>query len=493
MFGVAGVAKLADRAGSRRALVDFGVPSALASPLGILLPFAELAFAIALLPLSTAWIGAVGALALLLLFVVAIGINLARGRQPDCHCFGQISSSPAGWSTLARNVLLSLVALLVIMRGPGASATAWIGDLTTPQRLLFVVGLVALALIVAEGLVLLQVLRQQGRLLLRLDALEPSFKTATSITPAVSKADDETAAGLKIGTSAPAFRIKGLHGERLTLQSLLAAGKPLLLFFTDPNCGPCKSLMPDIGRYQDQHSSALTIALISEGKPEANRVMAKEYGLNQVLVQKDREVAESYEAYGTPCAVLVQPDGTIGSALAMGADAVRALVAQASTMAVPTIAAAPSALPHASNGSEGSSEEETSPPEIGQAAPHVKLQDLHGKSFSLQSYRGSETLLLFWNPDCGFCQQMFDDLKAMDASPSPGAPKLLVISSGTAEDGAAMNLRSKIVLDKDFTVGPAFGAGGTPMAVLVDAKGRIASEVAAGAQAVLALARAQQN
>ena len=49
VFATAGVAKLADRAGSRRAIIDFGVPAFLAAPLGILLPLAELLVAAALL------------------------------------------------------------------------------------------------------------------------------------------------------------------------------------------------------------------------------------------------------------------------------------------------------------------------------------------------------------------------------------------------------------------------------------------------------------
>lgn len=60
IFAVAGVTKLTDRAGSRRAMVGFGVPSALAAPLGLVLPLAELAVAAALLPASTAWLGALG-------------------------------------------------------------------------------------------------------------------------------------------------------------------------------------------------------------------------------------------------------------------------------------------------------------------------------------------------------------------------------------------------------------------------------------------------
>src|SRR3712207_5861145 len=97
VFVVAGVAKLADRAGSRQALINFGVPARLASLFNRLLPLAELAVAIALLPTTTAWWGGLGALTLLLLFTVGISYNLARGRTPECHCFGQLHSTPAGW------------------------------------------------------------------------------------------------------------------------------------------------------------------------------------------------------------------------------------------------------------------------------------------------------------------------------------------------------------------------------------------------------------
>src|SRR5829696_2845482 len=139
VFAVAGVAKLADREGSRRAVVDFGVPSALAAPLGLLLPLAELTVAATLLPASTAWWGAIGALALLLLFIIGISVNLAHGRKPDCHCFGQLHSAPAGWKTLARNGVLAAVAGFVLLAGyeggAGPSALSWLGGLSRAQLL----------------------------------------------------------------------------------------------------------------------------------------------------------------------------------------------------------------------------------------------------------------------------------------------------------------------------------------------------------------------
>ncbi|HWQ31396.1 MAG TPA: MauE/DoxX family redox-associated membrane protein, partial [Blastocatellia bacterium] len=92
VFGVAGVAKFADREGSRKALAGFGVPEAVAAPLAVILPVVEIALALALLPLGTAWVAAGGALALLLVFSIGIAVNLARGNSPDCHCFGQLHS-----------------------------------------------------------------------------------------------------------------------------------------------------------------------------------------------------------------------------------------------------------------------------------------------------------------------------------------------------------------------------------------------------------------
>src|SRR3954468_5895904 len=168
VFVVAGLTKLADRAGSQKAVADFGVPSALAPALGILLPLAELVVAGALIPTVTAWWGALGAFALLLLFVVGIAANLARGRKPDCHCFGQLHSAPAGWSTLVRNVVLAAIAGFVLWQGregAGPSMVAWLGRLSAAQVAGLIIGLLVLGILVSQWWFLMHLLRQNGRLL----------------------------------------------------------------------------------------------------------------------------------------------------------------------------------------------------------------------------------------------------------------------------------------------------------------------------------------
>src|SRR5579883_1240092 len=98
IFLLSSITKLKDRPGTRQSLRDFGLPKPLAGPGAILLPLAEFLAAIGLLPASFAWISAIATTALLTLFILAIAVNLAQGRKPDCHCFGQLHSKPIGWS-----------------------------------------------------------------------------------------------------------------------------------------------------------------------------------------------------------------------------------------------------------------------------------------------------------------------------------------------------------------------------------------------------------
>ena len=489
VFIIASLAKLADLSGSRQALHDFGVPARLAAPFGVLLPLCELAVAVALLPAVSAWWAAVGALALLLLFVAGIGYNLARGRTPDCHCFGQLHSAPAGWSTLTRNLVLAVLAAGVVVFGrtsSGLDPVSWLGILALTLRLELLGGVLVLAALAVTLWLLTHVLRQQGRLLLRLEAVEARLVEAGLGAPEASAAP----AGLVVGTPAPVFSLVTVSGETLQLSDLLAGRKPVLLLFADPGCGPCTALFPEVGRWQRDYAEKLTLAVISRGSREANQSKVAAHGLERVLLQQDREVQTAYQVTGTPSLVLIRPDGTIGSRLAQGADVIRSLVGSA--VGLPVLRSLPmAAAPQAHNGHGAQMRPRPPAPAIGEPAPDFSLPDLSGKPVKLSDFRGSLTLVLFWRPGCGFCQRMLPDLLAWEEKPPEGAPRLLVVSSESVESNQALGLRAPVLLDQDgMRVGSQFGATGTPMAVLVDAEGKIASEIMAGAPAVLALAGA---
>lgn len=448
-FAIAGVAKLADLAGSRQSLAGFGVPASLVRPLAWLLPAAELTGAVALIPLASAWYGASGVLALLCFFMAGIGISLARGRRPDCHCFGQLHSAPIGWKTLARNGVLAAMAALVVAHGPASPGAGVVSSLAAFSPLQAIV--LALAGLAAfQSWSLFHLLRQNGRLMLRLEALESRLGAGAGPLPA----------GLPVDSPAPDFSLPGLDGEMVTLNMLHDKGRPVLLLFTEPACGACDLLLPEVARWQHDHADRLFIVPISRGSVEANLAKNNKHNVQHTLLQIDREIAKAYQADLTPAAVLVT-SGRIASPVATGVEDIRGLVVRA-----------------------------TLPPAVkqGDPAPALQLPDLDGKTVDLATLRGHRTLLLFWNPSCGFCQQMLADLKNWERNPLADAPELLVVSTGSAEANRQQGFRSKVLLDEYFAAGQVFGAGGTPAAVMLDEEGRVASEVGVGAPAVLTLA-----
>lgn len=492
VFLVAGLAKLADRTGSRRALVEFGIPSALATPLGVLLPIAELAVAAALIPAATAQWGALGALGLLLVFISGIGINLARGRRPDCHCFGQLHSAPIGWPTLTRNLALGAVAGIVFWQAGEARPMIFATAPIAFDGVALVVGVIALGLVLIQGWFLFQLLGQNGRMLIRMQALEAGLGSPELAATASSASAAAPGAGLPVGMQAPPFSLAALDGGVVTLDMLREAGKPLVLIFSDAGCASCMQIMPEIGRWQRDLTAKLRIAVITRGPLDNNRAKAAEHGVTNVLLQQDREVAGAYRAAWTPSAVMVRGDGTVGSPTAVGPEMIRSLVGgleSGRAVATPRSLAAPGVTPVATGRSSGALQ----PPQRlaaaspGTPAPPVKVADLSGRTVKLSELR-SRTLILFWNPDCHYCQDALELLRAWESEPPDGAPKLLIVSTGSVEANKAMGLRSRIVLDPSLTTAAAFGAPGTPSAVLLDAKGLIASHVVAGASAVFGLA-----
>ncbi len=467
MFAVAAAAKLADREGhaeggrrvrgaraTRRGARDscFHSPSSRSPACSF--------------PASTAVVGALGALALLLLFSGAIAVSLARGKSPDCHCFGQLHSAPASWKTLFRNVALLAVALFALVGSVVAeplSAVAWIGELEVAEVVALGVSAVAIVVLAVGGVAFASLMRSYGTVLIRLDRVEAALASA-GLDPEDDLEMPEI--GLAPGTSAPAFETRTVDGDEVSLETILGSGLPALLLFTSPHCGPCKTLMPTVAEWQREYGDRLAIVVASSGSAADVRAEATEHGLQSVIHDGDNRLYELFDANGTPSAVLIAPDRTIGSWVASGHEWIEQLVEQ----------------------TVGAGESEGLP--VGTDAPALELPSLAGEPVSLASLRGRDTLLLFWNPDCGFCRSMHDDVLAWESSANGVGPRLVVVSSGDPASTRAEGFESLVLLDEDFAAGAAFSANGTPMAVLVDAEGRVASPVVAGAEAALALADA---
>lgn len=468
VFAAAGIAKLADLPGTRIAIREFGAPQSFVRPLALGLPFAELTVVALLVYGPTRIIGAAGALALLAVFSAAIAASLLRGRAPDCHCFGQLHSAPTSWKTLARNGVLA--GLVIVPLGAGIvgetpSAFARVTHVGAVEGLAIATGVVAVALLTGGGLAFLSLMRSYGSVLLRLEGLERRL-TAAGID--VEEHEELPELGLEPGTRAPAFVTTDTAGASVSLDDLLAPGLPLLLVFTSSSCGPCSALLPAIAGWQSEHADRLTFAVAHGSDRDTGRAAAEEHGLDPLLVDRELKVFEAYEASSTPNAVLVSPDGRVASWMAQGEDRIRDLLAHALD-----------------------EPDEVEGLAVGSPAPEIELQALDGGTISLETIAGRETVVLFWNPGCGFCSSMRDEVLAWEQQAPQTAPQLLVVSSGDADSTRAEGFASLVALDPAFEAGTAFGAGGTPMAVLIDREGNIGSPLAAGAEAVFALAGAR--
>jgi peroxiredoxin len=462
-----------------QALADFGVPKYLVVPLSFALPVVELVIACLLLPSASAWWGALAAMALLLIFDAAIAANLAVGNRPKCNCFGQLHSKPIGWETFARNLAIAGVACLLVWQGrvqPSLSLWQFYRRVTPEEAAIIAVAIFACAGFVVGGFLALHLFRQNGRVLLRIESLEANRALAQQQQPV-----RPVPQGLPIGTKAIPFDLPKVNGGRGTLEGFLRDGKPLLLISTDPNCGPCNALMTDIALWQKSLSAELNVVLLSHGRHADNRDKAAEHGLVNVLLEKDHKIAEKYHALGTPTGVLVRSDGTIGSPAMGGADGIRQLVtnkvwtdggfaALMKTFAQPPQAAPPKvSLP------------------VGSPAPPFALPDLSGNTVDSAHFNGNGTMLVFWNPACGFCQRMLPQLKDWEKAKSEKAPRVVLISNGSHEANRAMGLSSTVLIDDKFAVGQRYGASGTPSGLLIDADGKVATGLAVGEPSIMGI------
>lgn len=305
VFVVAALAKLADRSGTRAALEAFGVRR-LAAPAAVLLPAVELAAAVALLPAATAHWGALAALVLIWIFSLAVLRTLRSGSTPDCNCFGGLAQTEVGRGTLVRNGLLGSVAAFIVVGGQSVSAYDWITVPAAQDR-------AAIAFLIAclAGLLWFcgQLLQQNGRLLQRLEA-----EGAPAPAP------------LQAGDPAPRFGGPDLRGEWVSLDSLLALGRPVALVFTDPGCSACAAALEAVARGQRERADELTLAVVSTGSIDRIAAKASEFRLDRVVPQTDDALFDAYRVNGVPGIVEIDQTGSVAKPASLGANAITEVI-----------------------------------------------------------------------------------------------------------------------------------------------------------------------
>jgi uncharacterized membrane protein YphA (DoxX/SURF4 family) len=128
LFLSSALGKLANWRGFVQGTLDYRLlPERAARTFAALLPWLELALAGALILGVALSVAGLAASLLLICFTIAVIVNLRRGREVACSCYGIVGTKTIGWGTVARNLLLLLpAALLAGLASSAAELDQWL-------------------------------------------------------------------------------------------------------------------------------------------------------------------------------------------------------------------------------------------------------------------------------------------------------------------------------------------------------------------------------
>lgn len=331
-----------------------------------------------------------------------------------------------------------------------------------------------------------QLVRQNGRVLLRLEGFEQRLSMSRREPAKPSKP-----AGLPIGSPAPEFDLPDLTGKRHMLSDF--RDQNVLLLFFNPQCGYCTKMAADLAALPaDGGPDRVVTVVVTTGDVDENRKLIEKHSIRSlVLLQEEMKVAALFQAQGTPMGYRIDAAGRIASELAVGAEAVLKLAGKLPALPKPVAGANGSEKGHHHpDPSLARSKINRKGLTAGTTAPDFRLPQIDGGELALDDFRGKRLLLVFSDPNCGPCDVLAPQLEELHRQPSD--LQVLMISrrdaEGTRAKAASLGLSFPIVMQKQWEISLQYGMFATPIAYLIDEQSVLLSDVAVGVEPILALA-----
>lgn len=347
------------------------------------------------------------------------------------------------------------------------------------QTLLTTVVVLLSLILISLWLVLYQLVKQQGRMMLRLDTLEGHGSAdlhGVQIGPR----------GVGVGKEFEPFNFPDLDGRTVSLADF--RGKRILVVNWSPQCGFCDLVAPELAKLQaDLSRRDVQLLLVSSGDADSNRNLAEEYGLScPVLLLNGSKPPKPFENRATPMAYLLDERGRVARPVAVGSNEVPALAREAAGAKDGGGKRLPGERPL----SESRIEREGL--KAGTPAPSFRLSDIHGRVRTLEEFRGRRVLLVFTDPHCGPCDALAPELVRFHKEHGDEGPAIVLVGRGEPKENRRKaeqhGIKFPLVIQDRWKLSRAYSIFATPVAFLIDERGVIASDVGVGADKVLALA-----